>query len=513
MRDFLADTSNKTYAQIVADPNGFGKPARELWNVIWDELLQPVMEQAINGIAVYVENQKVDFLKYGDGLILEVYYSYRFVPVTTKNAKVIGMYNQANEVTNQILAERRLTTVRDMSDQMLIARTIKEYYNGIVEVLEQNPRDAPFALCYSVHPRQAEGSDVIVDVKLQTTVGVPYDHPAAQNLTMSLPMTLRSTFGPNAERLSSPTISALSALSSGSGRMYHSSDSRSWPIRKALTTRQCVLVNDCRPLIEGYQLRVWDQLPVSAVVVPLCSESSMEIPESVLILGLNVQRPLDVDYDGWIQVLRANLAASLRSVKAYEAEQKRLDDSAAMERAKAAWFRGAAHDLRSPLTLICGPLQDLLDSKLNPRQKETVITAKRNAERLMRLVNALMDFSRLEAGRVEGRFVPTDLGSFVSDLAGLFRPAVERMRIRFSIQIQPRDKLVYIDRILFETAISNLIGNSLKYTEEGSIIVRVSYGEFAEISVIDTGVGIPSNEIGMVTEWYHRATTAVHSGT
>ena len=467
----------------------------------------------MNGTAVYVENQRVDILTHGDGLPLEVYYSYRFVPVTTKNAKVIGMYNQATDTTSQILAERRLTTVRDMSDQMLVARTTKEYYNGIVEVLEQNPHDAPFALCYSVHPRQAEGPEVIVDVKLQTTIGVPLSHPEAQSLTLTLPMKMRYNFGPNAERLSSPTLSALSALSSGSGRMYHSSDSRSWPILKALTTHQCVLIDDCRPLIEGYELRVWDQLPVSAIVVPVCSESSMEIPESVLILGLNVLRPLDADYDAWIQVIRANLAASLRSVQAYEAEQKRIDDGAAMERAKTAWFRGAAHDLRSPLTLICGPLEDLLESNLNPRQKSTVVTAKRNAERLMRLVNALMDFSRLEAGRVEGRFVPTDLGSFVSNLAALFRPAVERMRIRFSIQIQPHDKLVYIDPILFETAISNLIGNALKYTEEGAIIVRVSYGEVAEIAVIDTGVGIPSNEIGMVTEWYHRATTTVHTGT
>jgi len=503
--------SNKSYSTIVSDPNGFGKPGREIWASIW-ELLQPVFIQVMAGTAVYKENEQHEFMRYGDDLKLETYYSYRFVPITNKEGKVIGMFNQASETTDQILAERRLSTVRDMSEQMLLSRTRKEYYDGIAEVLEQNSKDAPFALCYSVDQRgKMEHSHVSVAVNLQTTVGAPQEQLTTLNL--SIPVKPRSRFGPNADRLSSPTLSAISALSSGSSRVYHPSDGKTWPILKALSTRQCVIVDDCRHLIQDYPLRAWDQLPISAVVIPICSDSSTEVPESILIIGLNFRRPLDADYDGWIQVLRSNLASSLQSVKAYEAEQQRLDDASAMERAKLVWFRGAAYDLRSPLALISAPLEDLLDTNLDSNQRHQLITAKRNVERLNRLVNALMDFSRLEAGRVEGRFVPTDLGSFVSDLAALFRPAVERMHIEFYVQIEHHDRLVPIDPMLFETIIGNLIGNSLKYTEEGAITVRVTYGDFAEVSVIDTGVGIPSKEVSMVTEWFHRATTAVHSGT
>lgn len=144
--------SNKSYSTIVSDPNGFGKPGREIWASIW-ELLQPVFIQVMAGTAVYKENEQHEFMRYGDDLKLETYYSYRFVPITNKEGKVIGMFNQASETTDQILAERRLSTVRDMSEQMLLSRTRKEYYDGIAEVLEQNSKDAPFALCYSVDQR------------------------------------------------------------------------------------------------------------------------------------------------------------------------------------------------------------------------------------------------------------------------------------------------------------------------------------------------------------------------
>jgi len=483
-----------------------------VWAVLWDRF-QPEFDAVMAGNAIYNDNAPLDFQKYGDGLTLEIYYSYRFVPVANKEGRVIGMYNQATDTTNQVLAERRLGTVRDMSEQLLIARTTKEYYGGIADVLEQNVLDAPFALYYSVSQGVIDGSAVTASVHLQTTVGVPQDHPAApRKLAFSLPVKPCAQFG-NAARMSSPTLSAISALSSRSGRVHFSSDTSTWPIQKALATRQCVVVEDCRHLIQGFPIRAWDELPFSTIVIPVCSDSAIEIPEGVMILGLNARRPLDADYDSWVQVLRAQLATTLQSVKAYEAEQKRQDDIVAMERAKTAWFRGAAHDLRTPLTLINGPIEDLLASNLTQNHKQQLLTAKRNVDRLMRLVNALMDFTRLEAGRVEGRFVPTDLGSFVSDLVALFRPAVERLRIGFEVEIEPHEKLVHIDPGLFETIVSNLIGNALKYTEQGTITVRLTYGEFAEVSVIDTGVGIPAKELGLVTEWFHRASNAVHSGT
>ncbi|ORX36287.1 hypothetical protein BD324DRAFT_628177 [Kockovaella imperatae] len=509
---------NEEYSGLVDHPRSFGRPAAEVWAAIWD-YIGPLTEKAINGRPVHCDNDLLLFKKHGPGILMEFYCSWRYVPIAGKNGETLGIYNQALETTDAVLAARRLNTARDLSEQLLLARTVKEYFSFLAEVLETNPKDVPFGLFYSVKsaefpPKDPNATAVFAEAFLESTVGVPDGHPSAPaTMSFDIPIKTRSAFGPNADRLSSPTMSAISALSSGSGRRIHIADEASWPILKALSTRQCVLVEDCRSLIEGYEIREWDELPMSALVVPICSETAIEVPGAFMILGLNLRRPFDADYDSWLHEIRTQVASTLVSVKGYEAEQQRIDDALKMERAKAAWFKGAAHDLRSPLTMVRGPIEDLLETNLSNSQKNTLQLAKRNVDRLLRLVNALMDFSRLEAGRVQGRFVPIDLGKFVADLAALFRPALERMKIDYFIEIQSYAQSVFVDPTLLETVLSNLISNALKYTEKGSVTVRLTFGDEAEISVIDTGIGIPRDEIEHIAEWFHRASSAIHAGT
>lgn len=465
------------------------------------------------GTPTFIENDLMIYQLPGGGL-QEHYHTWRNIPIVTKSGQIIGLFNQSIETTEQILAERRLSTVRDLSEHLPHVRTAKEYFESIAAVLGENPHDAPFALCYSVQQDGSSPATASITAKLEATVGVPDDDPSAvAELKLTIPLKTRASFGPNAAGLSSPTLSAISALSSGSGHMLQHADAHtSWPIQKALATRHCVLVNDCRELIQNYEVRAWDELPSSAIVIPICSEGGIEVPEAVIVVGLSCRCPFDREYDAWIHVTRAHLTSALASVKAREAEQKIRDDQVRMERAKTAWFRGAAHDLRSPVALISGPLEDLLDANPTEGQKRQLITAKRNVDRLLRLIDSLMDFSRLEAGRVKGRFVPTDLGAFVNNLAVLFRSAAERLGVGLQVNTEPTERLVSIDPVLCETVISNLLINALKYTENGSITVTVTYGEFAEIRITDTGMGIPPEELGQVAEWFHRSTTAVYSG-
>jgi signal transduction histidine kinase/DNA-binding NarL/FixJ family response regulator len=474
-----------------------------------------LLDQALAGEAVFRENDLMTFKTYGNGILSESYHHWRYVPIRDKAGTVIGLYNQSLDCTENVLAERRLTTVRAFSEQMLVVRSLKEYYDSIIEVFEENSKDAPFAICYSVAPRTPGAVDGDVDVRLERTLGVPENDPSAPAfMTVHVAPKIKNIFGPGTVGLSSPTLSAISAMSSGSGhsRNHLYEDGNSWPIQRAIASRQCVIVQDCREIIKDYPLREWDELPISAIVIPICSDLSHEIPESVLILGLNVRRPFDEDYDSWVHVIRSHLASSLTSVKAVEAEKRRIEEEVRMEKAKTAWIRGAANDIRGPLALVSGPLDDVLHTDLTPKQRHSLTTAKRNTARLLRLVDALTDLSRLEAGNVEGRFVPTDIGTFVTELAELFRPAIEKLGVALEFDIEPSTKMTYVDPAMFETAISNLIGNAMKHTEEGSITVQVRYTEFCEISIIDTGVGIPKEELENITVAFHRTTTAVHPG-
>ncbi|WVQ64073.1 uncharacterized protein L199_002232 [Kwoniella botswanensis] len=428
--------------------------------------------------------------------------------------QMIYLFNPTRDTTASVLARRRQETMRDLSEQLLTARTTNEFYNGIVEVLEQNPKDVPFLMCYSVE----DGSEPNhVSLHLESSIGIPEGHHAAP-MDLDLPLSAdrfsRASFGMKGNQLSSPTLSAISALSSGAGRMRYSYDKQSWPIAQAISTRQAVVVDDCTDLIKGFPLREWEALPESAIIVPISSESSVETPQAVVIIGLNIASPLDSVYEDWIHVLRAHLTTSLGTVRAAEAEINRQIERDRMERAKTAWFQGAAHDLRSPLTLVAGPLDDVLRTTLSSGQRTALSLAQRNLARVQRLVNALLDFSRIEAGKLTGRFMPLDLGTFVKDLAMMFKPAVERRKIDYKIQIEPHEGMVFVDPTLLETVVTNLISNALKYTEKGVITIDLKYYlTHADIAIIDTGIGIPAAELSAVTDRFHRATTALSRGT
>ncbi|KAK4686890.1 hypothetical protein P7C73_g3237, partial [Tremellales sp. Uapishka_1] len=507
--------ANQAYAGLLAEhPRVFGRPGREVWPTIW-EGLQGVINLAYSGTPTYRADDLQLFRTYGDGILMESYHTWRFTPINARNGEVIGLFNQSLETTPAVLAERRLGTARELSDNLSVARTTREYYDAVISSLEMNRRDAPFAIIYSIDEVSSDPSSNTVEVNLQGYTGVPADHPSTpQQVIINYSNRTRTGMGVHADRLSSPTLSAISAISSGSGRVNHSSERQTWPVQKALSTRQCIIVDDCSEMIWDYPIMEWDELPRSAIVIPICSETSTDTPKAVLIVGLNIRRPFDSEYDDWFHGIRGHLTSALTSVLSFEAERERLDDIARMDRAKSMWFSGAAHDLRSPLTLIAGPIEDLLDTNLDPHQRQALSLANRNVQRLQRLVNALMDFSRLEAGRLAGRFAPVALGDFVADLANLFRPAVKRMGIEFNVEIESYDRIVYVDPVLFETIATNLIGNALKYTKAGTITVTLSFTDTeAALSVADTGVGIPQDELDQVADRFHRASTAINGGT
>jgi CheY-like chemotaxis protein len=131
--------------------------------------------------------------------------------------------------------------------------------------------------------------------------------------------------------------------------------------------------------------------------------------------------------------------------------------------------------------------------------------AQRNALRLLRLVNSLLDFSRIEAGRAQARFEPIDVADFTAALASNFRSACERAGLELVVDCPPLDAPVYVDLDMWEKIVLNLVSNAFKFTFEGSIKVALRrVGITVELVVQDTGVGIPADELPRVFERFHR---------
>ena len=208
------------------------------------------------------------------------------------------------------------------------------------------------------------------------------------------------------------------------------------------------------------------------------------------------------------------LADAIRDLR--EANTKLGD----LDVAKTAFFSNVSHEFRTPLTLMLGPLEDGLsdaDEPLGPRQSARVSLARDNALRLLKLVNALLDFSRLEAGRLRPHFAPLDISRFTLELAGMFQSAFEKAGLRFTVDCRPIGDPLWVDRDMWEKIVPNLLSNAFKFTLSGEValVLREEPGTVV-LDVTDTGLGIPEAELPRIFERFHRVTGVsgrTHEGT
>jgi CheY-like chemotaxis protein len=166
-----------------------------------------------------------------------------------------------------------------------------------------------------------------------------------------------------------------------------------------------------------------------------------------------------------------------------------------------------SHEFRTPLTLMLGPLEDTLarSDNLPPADRERLDTAQRNSLRLLKLVNTLLDFSRIEAGRIEASYEPTDLAALTAELASVFRSTIERADMKLLVDCPALADPIYVDREMWEKIVLNLISNAFKFTFEGQIEVSLRQaGSNVELTVGDSGTGIPAEEIPHLFERFHR---------
>ena len=261
----------------------------------------------------------------------------------------------------------------------------------------------------------------------------------------------------------------------------------------------------------------WSDPPRQAVVLPIRSNISRELA-GILVAGVSARLKLDELYRSFYELVASQIATAIANASAHEAEHKRAEALAEIDRAKTAFFSNVSHEFRTPLMLMLGPLEDALASSALPSgERDRLTVAHRNSLRLLKLVNTLLDFSRIEAGRVQAVYEPTDLAAATAELASMFRSAVEKAGLSLVVDCPPLPEPAFIDRQMWETIVLNLVSNAFKFTFQGEIEVRLrsTAGHF-ELSVRDTGIGISAQELPKVFERFHRVAGAhgrTHEGT
>ncbi len=224
---------------------------------------------------------------------------------------------------------------------------------------------------------------------------------------------------------------------------------------------------------------------------------------------MNPCRLYDDTYHDFLKLVVAQISVAVANADAYEQERRRSESLAELDRAKTVFFSNVSHEFRTPLTLMLGPLHDLLYSggPVEKRARDAAATAHRNGLRLLRMVNSLLDFSRMEAGRVRASYTPVDLGALSADIASTFRSAIEAAGLRLQIDLAPLPEPAYVDREMWEKILLNLLSNAFKFTFDGKIALSLAPspdGRSAVVRVSDTGVGIPKEELPRLFERFHR---------
>jgi signal transduction histidine kinase len=456
---------NDDYARMTLGkkhPWALGKPSQEVWKEIWDDIGPRIRGVLQTGEATWDEALLL-FLE-RSGYREETYHTFSYSPLSGDDGTVAGHLCVVTEETDRVIGERRLKTLRSLAGELSKTITEEDVVSCIARCLGENQKDLPFTVLYLFTENGKEA-------RCACQTGMAEHDPAA-------PESIELT-GKN----------------------------QPWPLSELLHGKDSIVVENLPERFESVPSGAWDKSPWRALLLPITSQGQ-DKPAGVIVAALNPFRPLDVSYVGFINLVAGQIAASVANARAYSAEKKRAEALAEIDRAKTAFFSNVSHEFRTPLTLMLGPLHDLLarsQTHLSPTAKEQLDLVSRNGARLLRLVNTLLDFSRLEAGRVQAVYLATDLARFTSELAGVFRSATDKAGLRLIVDCSDLGEPVYVDRDMWEKIVLNLISNAFKFTFQGEIAVSVHrVGNMAELRVRDTGVGIPAEAIPKLFERFNR---------
>ena len=455
---YRRDTLGRKY------PWALGRPASEVWAEIWDDIGPRIGTVLATGKATWDEALLL-FLE-RSGYPEETYHTFSYSPLRDDAGAVVGMLCVVSEDTGRVIGERRLATLRDLGSDPSVVRTEQETLEFFGRQLDGNRQDLPFSLTYLFEDGGA------VARLAQSSSGMAAGHPAA----------------PAAVAVSDPDPV--------------------WPVA-ALLRGESVVVDLGGARFTGLPAGAWSEPPVRALVTPLARHGAA--PYGFVVAGLNRYRPLDEGYRGFADLVAGHLAAGIASARSYQDQQRRAEELAELDRAKTTFFANISHEFRTPLTLIMGPVQELQHrlAGAGPHVREELEVISRNGLRLGRLVNTLLDFSRIEAGRMQPSYEPADIAAMTTELASVFRSAVERAGLAFEVDCPPLAEPVYLDRGMWEKVMLNLLSNALKFTFDGSvrITVRSEDGQ-AVVTVADTGVGVAEQEMPRLFERFHRIENA-----
>lgn len=460
--DELTQFYNDGYRPVLGalkHPASLGQRAQECWAEIWDVIGPMARNVLTTGEATWSADLLLVMER--NGYVEETYFTFSYSAIRDESGGISGMLITCTETTERVLAERRLLVLRDLAARLADCSTVAETVETAMAVLAETgevAKDVPFAalhLCEGARARCAGR------VRLPPSAACPEEVELA---------------APHAE-----------------------------PIARVVESGRAEVV-EVDERFGALEPGAWPERPRAAVILPVAKPGEAR-GYGALTVGVSPRRALDPDYRSFLDLVARQIATGVTAAEAHEAERRRAEQLAELDRAKTRFFSNASHELRTPLTLILGPLADALDGRFGPTPPaltEALAMTERNAQRLRKLVDTLLDFTRLEEGRARVKAEEVDVSALTRDLASAFAPAVDHAGLRLDVSCDPLPP-AWVDPGMWEKITLNLLSNALKYTLDGRITVSLREHEGAlRLEVTDTGVGIPAADLPRVFDRFYR---------
>ncbi|HET7209414.1 MAG TPA: PAS domain S-box protein [Terriglobales bacterium] len=456
---------NDAYSTILGSkhPWALGQRCCDCWTEIWDTI-GPMLDGVVQS-AQATWSDDLLLMLHRHGYPEECYFSFSFSPIRIETGAVGGVFTAVIETTEKVIGERRLRTLRDLAARAVDADREQDGLRIAAETLGENLHDIPLSLLCEV----GRGKPI----RILGAAGVDRAH-------------------------------ALCAA------LQRDDSQLSQHLRRVAESGETLELKDFRACAAELPHGAWQISPQSALLLPI-GDVGEEHGAGVLVAAINPHKALNDTYRTFLQLVAHQISTSIADARSHQEERQRAEALAKLDQAKTAFFSNISHEFRTPLTLMLGPLDDLLarNREAATSEQEQLALIHRNSLRLLKLVNTLLEFSRIEAGRVEAAYEATDLSALTADLASVFRSATERAGVRLTVSCPPLPEPVYVDRDMWEKIVLNLLSNALKFTLQGEIAVELrSSAGHAELFVRDTGCGIPAEELPHIFERFHRVHSA-----
>jgi signal transduction histidine kinase len=464
-RDFLM-VYNDACVPVVGGkhPRCLGKSAPEEWPEIWSSIIEPMAKHVVTtGEPAGSDDLYLPLER--NGYPEETHMAFALSAIREDDGAPTALLCTLRETTERVLVARLVACLDALSTRCFPADTAEEACRIAAEVTDGYLRDLPFTLLYLM---DVDGQHA----RLAATSGLatPSEEIA-------------------------PTVVPIVDDGEGSAwKIAHVVRSQASAESEGIRTRVVLHLRD--PLFA----------PHVAITVPLADPSGGTA--GVLVMGTNPMRPL-AEGRRLSNAVAARITTAIANANVKQRTRERTEALAALDRAKTLFLSDVSHEFRTPLTLLLSPLDDVLGGHaLVANDRELLQTSRRAATRLLKLVQSLLDFSRVEAGRVQAAFEPTDLATLTADLASLFRSTFERAKIGLIVECSPLPEAVHVDRDMWEKIVLNLLSNAFKFTLAGEVSVRLALeDQWVSLAVKDTGCGIAPEDLPHVFARFHRGST------